>query len=97
MQDILIAENSAQVALVKLIGSLNACGKKLMSRKCLIEKLPGEVDVVESAGDSMSRLRIGVGFHALDTIVGHLLGEVLKLKNKLNFNSKTLFNSKLTV
>lgn len=51
-----------------------------MSRKCLIEKLPGEVDVVECAGDGVSRLRVGVGFHALDTIVSHLLGEVLKIE-----------------
>lgn len=43
----------------------------------LVEKLSSKVNVVEGAGDCMTRLLVGVWFHTLDTIIGHFLGEVL--------------------
>lgn len=55
----------------------------MLRKKCLVEKLSGEVDVVEGSGDGMSRLRVGVGFHALHAIVGHFLGEVLRGEKEL--------------
>lgn len=48
----------------------------------LVEKLSSKVNVVEGAGDCMTRLLVGVWFHTLDTIIGHFLGEVLlKIEN----------------
>lgn len=52
--------------------------KLLVNEKFLIEEFSCEVDVVKSAGYSVSRLLVRVRFHTLDAIIGHFLGEVLE-------------------
>lgn len=46
----------------------------------ILEEGASKLDVIEGSGHRLTALRIDVRFHTVGTVVGHVLGQVLKTK-----------------